>query len=279
MTTTQAPELSEIATVSPDTPPPPDGRPLTPSERILANNQMLEVIGPVIQRDHVIAHHGSTYVKVAGGIAIANALGFTISTTKPIYTEDVEGKYYESTAQLLDNGRVIAEAVGYLGMDESRWATEPIYSKRSMAQTRAVARLCRQNFAHFYISIGASDTAWEEIPEQKASPKKVSTPAKKNARLKEGQFKITSCILRKEGESANGKWYIHRVTTVEGYEYDSFNVNSQDMQTAIENDLYVQVKQVEQNEYGTQAKYIDIVKDDIVQPPTDNQPPADDIPF
>ena len=177
MTNTQVPIELDNSLVKPDKPVEPMSSPvraMTPTERILANDKMLAAIGPVIQKDHVIKAQGTSYVKVAGGIAIANALGFTISTSKPEFIDDVEGKYYESSAYLLDNGRVIAEAVGYLGMDETRWADEPIYSKRSMAQTRAVARLCRQNFAHSYIQIGASDTAWEEVPttSTETTPKK-----------------------------------------------------------------------------------------------------------
>jgi len=287
MTTQQITE-SEIAQKedevrhNPDTLAPPEARPLTPSERILANNKMLEVLAPVIKRDHVISHKGSSYVKVAGGIAIANALGFTISTTKPIYTEDEEGQYYESTARLLDNGRTIAEAVGYLGMDEPRWATEPIYSKRSMAQTRAVARLCRQNFAHFYISIGASDTAWEEIPSEPdvgmpISPKKVTNKTHTATTPTEGIYKIKSCTLKNEGENSYGKWYLYRVVTMDGQQFDSFNIDHDKLQLAITNQQDVSIKQVSVNDHGHQAKYIEVI-DSGTESETKGLP-DDDIPF
>lgn len=267
--------------------------PMTPTERITANEKMLAAIGPVIKKDHVIKAQGTSYVKVAGGIAIANALGFTISTSKPEFIDNAEGQYYESNAYLLDNGRVIAEAVGYLGMDESRWADEPIYSKRSMAQTRAVARLCRQNFAHFYISIGASDTAWEEVPT--TAPKKVASNAKPAPKSKEpvtvpthddgsepadGIYNITACELKREGEGANGPWKIHSVSTAEGYEFDCFNADPDKLAQAIEDGSTIHVKQITQTQYGYTAKYIDAVgKESAKKVVNTATPPKEEVPF
>lgn len=149
---------------------------LTPTERVALNEEMIKAIGPIITRNHVAKVDGKSYVTVAGGTAIANALGFTISTLSPVFVDNEEGKYYEAIAQLLDGGKVIAQAVGVLGMDESRWKNKPIYAKRSMAQTRASARLCRQNFGHFYVAIGASDTPYEEIPHGDDRPKERTWP-------------------------------------------------------------------------------------------------------
>lgn len=252
--------------------------PLTPTERITANEKMLAAIGPVIKKDHVIDQRGQSYVKVAGGVAIANALGFTISTTKPALIDDTEGQYYETTAYLLDNGRIIAEAVGYLGMDEDRWVSEPIYSRRSMAQTRAVARLCRQNFAHFYIAIGASDTAWEEIPVEASRPtpmkvakkitrkaaapnETITVPTDENGNEPaDGKYQVTKCVLKKQGESNHGTWQIHTIHTAEGYEFDSFNVDPEDFtDEAVQAGLSATVKGIKSTQYGYDAKYIDAI--------------------
>ena len=136
----------------------------TPTSRIKENAAMLGALAPIIRERHTVQQNGETYVRYAGGAAIAAALGYTITTLPPVFIESPEGAFYECVARLQDGEKVIAEAVGYLGMDEPRWAKEPIYSRRSMAQTRAGARLCRQNFAHLYVAIGASDTAYEELP-------------------------------------------------------------------------------------------------------------------
>lgn len=251
---------------------PPAAQPLTPTERIQANEKMISAIGPIIKRDHTIKQNGQLYVRYAGGSAIANSLGYTISTTKPLFVDSAEGQYYECTAYLLDNGRVVAEAVGYLGMDEPRWANEPIYSKRSMAQTRAAARLCRQNFAHFYIAIGASDTAWEEMPTEPRAPKQVqssSLPSSPPVGSPDpiagdpqdgAEYTPTGCELKREGEGANGAWQIHTVHTAEGFSFDSFNVEINDILDAIGLGWKVRVKGLKNSKYGWDAKYIDPVK-------------------
>ena len=275
--------MNDLATINeenllePAPAPVPAAAPMTPTERIQANEKMLSAIGPVIKRDHTIKQNGTLYVRYAGGVAIANSLGYTISTSKPVFVDNAEGQYYECTAYLLDNGRVVAEAVGYLGMDERRWADEPIYSKRSMAQTRAAARLCRQNFAHFYIGIGASDTAWEEMPQQ-PKPKTTSqtikrvtsslSPSSSSSGSPEpsgdpeegGEYVPTGCELKRSGEGNNGTWQIHTVTTECGFKFDSFNVEPDDIQDAIGNKWKIRVKGLKQTQYGWDAKYIDPVK-------------------
>ena len=272
--------MNDLATINEDnllepTPAPvPAAAPMTPTERIQANEKMLSAIGPVIKRDHTIKQNGTLYVRYAGGVAIANSLGYTISTSKPVFVDNAEGQYYECTAYLLDNGRVVAEAVGYLGMDERRWSNEPIYSKRSMAQTRAAARLCRQNFAHFYIGIGASDTAWEEMPQETnsspASTKKIisspspsslsGSPAPSGDPVEGAEYTPTGCELKRSGEGSNGTWQIHKVSTAEGFEFDSFNVEPGDIEDAMANGWKIRVKGLKQTKYGWDAKYIDPVK-------------------
>jgi hypothetical protein len=272
---------------------------LTPTERITANEKLLAAIGPIIKKDHTIKQDGKLYVKYAGGAAIANALGYHISTSKPEFCDNAEGKYYECTAYLMDGGKVIAEAIGVLGMDEPRWADAEIYAKRSMCQTRAGARVCRQNFAHFYIAIGASDTPWEEIPTSQPSPqmKRVtSRPAASTAapgndlrtiptdengnEPVDGVYNVTKCELKREGEGANGPWHIHTIHTAEGYSFDSFNVNPNDFtDEAIAAGMTAGVKQVKQTKYGFDAKYIDAIKPADAAKVVVEVPSNDEIPF
>jgi len=133
-------------------------------QRISSNDQLVAALAPVIKKNHVLMQGGKSYVCVAGGIAIANALGFTIGTGTVTFHEETDGKFYSAEATLIDKGVEIGRATGYLGMDEDRWSSAPLYARRSMCSTRAVARLLRQNFGHFYVALGHSDTPSEELP-------------------------------------------------------------------------------------------------------------------
>jgi hypothetical protein len=54
-----------------------------------------------------------------------------------------------------------------VGMDEPRWATQPLYARKGMAQTRACSRVCRSVFAFVVTLIDSnlSTTPAEEIPQ------------------------------------------------------------------------------------------------------------------
>ena len=135
-------------------------------DRLLDNKDLIKAMATQIKKHHLTGVGGKSYMNVGGGIAVAQALGYTISCgpVERVTGEDSCG-FYRSTASLIDhNGIVVATAEGYLGDDEQMWANRPLYARRSMCQTRSEAKLCRANFGALYIMLGAdSDTPAEEM--------------------------------------------------------------------------------------------------------------------
>jgi hypothetical protein len=137
---------------------------------------------------------GNSYVRIGGGIAVAQALGYSISVSevRVIPAADGEPTMYTATATLSDHSATppvaVATADGYLGLDERSWAHRPAYARRSMCQSRAIAKLCRINFGALYVMLGASsDTPAEEMdgisPVPASAPASTPTPARIGAAL------------------------------------------------------------------------------------------------
>lgn len=122
---------------------------------------------------------GKKYVKVEGWQSIAAAYG-CIPSIREVMEEE---RGIKAIAELRrHDGTILATAEGYCGLDEPRWANQPLYARRGMAQTRAVSRVCRSAFAFVVVLIDSSlqTTPAEEIPYGDATPT-APTPATQSA--------------------------------------------------------------------------------------------------
>lgn len=113
---------------------------------------------------------GKRYVQVEGWQAIANTFGCVASARD---VERIEGGF-RATGQVirLSDGKVLAEAEGFVGDDEQTWAKRPVFARRAMAQTRAMSRACRSAFA-FVVTLmdaGLETTPAEEMTHVDAEP-------------------------------------------------------------------------------------------------------------
>jgi hypothetical protein len=120
---------------------------------------------------------GRRYVQVEGWQAIANAFGCVASARD---VEKVEGGY-RATGQVVrvSDGKVLAEAEGFVGDDEKTWASRPVFARRAMAQTRAMSRACRSAFA-FVVTLmdaGLETTPAEEMTHVDAEHVESKRPA------------------------------------------------------------------------------------------------------
>lgn len=207
-------------------------------ERIVENRELIKALAPQIKKHHLLdSGKAEKYMKVGGGMAIAQTLGFTVSVDDTEYfpTGD-EVPYYRAKAWLLRDGQKVAWAMGYLGMDEPRWAASQLYAKKSMCQTRAVAKLCRINFGALYILLGAtSDTPAEEMTfaEQgtPTSPARVQqAPKNKHVPVAGkdgvGTYTVTdvSDKMKRDGSPLVGKSGAPcvAISTGEGMKFDTF---------------------------------------------------------
>lgn len=107
---------------------------------------------------------GKKYVKVEGWASIATAYG-CVPTIREVVEEE---RGVRAVAELRrHDGTVLATAEGYVGLDEPRWASQAMYARRGMAQTRAISRVCRTVFAFVVTLIDEKlqTTPAEEIPQ------------------------------------------------------------------------------------------------------------------
>ncbi len=96
---------------------------------------------------------GRKYVAVEGWQSIAIAHGCTASARD---VEHIEGGWRAiGEVRRMSDGRLIAQAEGFLGEDEKTWASRPLFARRAMVQTRAISRACRSAFAHVVVMIDA----------------------------------------------------------------------------------------------------------------------------
>jgi hypothetical protein len=150
------------------------------------------------------------YVKVEGWQAIANGFGCSASArdVKKVF-DDADDRFigFRAIGEVKRNsdGAVIAQAEGFVGVDEPRWfggqsevwsqekrhmvtknfEPAPEYAVRAMCQTRAISRACRSAFAFVVVLIDEklSTTPAEEAEgaEHEEARERTMTPAKEPA--------------------------------------------------------------------------------------------------
>jgi len=213
--------------------------PVTPMERIERNREMISLLAPQVQKAHLVSMQGKSYMCVAGGIAVANALGYAISVGDVEY-EKTEGKYKaQATMTDVNTGAAVATAWGYVFEDESRWMKGPKFALYSMTQTRAEAKLCRANFGNIYTLLGASsDTPAEEMmgveqssapaaaPVQQQSSSVEGVKAPRKPQPAEGVLEKTimvSNVEHKQGSTNGSDWQLWLVVSTDGDNYGTFD--------------------------------------------------------
>jgi hypothetical protein len=116
---------------------------------------------------------GRRYVRVEAWQSIANAFGCSTSASNVQVTED--GISATGIVRRISDGVVLAEAEGFVGIDEKTWAGRPMFARRAMAQTRAISRACRSAFA-FVVAMmdaGLETTPAEEMDHLTVEPVRV----------------------------------------------------------------------------------------------------------
>ncbi len=106
---------------------------------------------------------GRKYVRVEGWQAIAVAYG-CVASSRDVEVVD-SGIRAIGEVRRMSDGVVISTAEGFVGNDEPKWAKNPEYARRAMAQTRAVSRACRGAFSFVVTLI---DGGFETTPLEEA---------------------------------------------------------------------------------------------------------------
>jgi hypothetical protein len=161
-------------------------RALVPGELLAGAQKSIQAFRAIIEKSTVeIPSKGgpaSKHLRVEGWASIAQGMGAEI--TIPTITVLPDGSV-EAVCRLVI-GEKVYEGRGWVGMDEKRWGSAPMYARRAMAQTRAIGRACRHGLSWVRVLLGDnySGTPAEEMegmaehnapPRQPAPPK--PTPA------------------------------------------------------------------------------------------------------
>lgn len=148
-----------------------------------------------------VSIQGKKHVKVEGWQAIATAHG-CIAGSRDV--QRVDGGWTAiGEVRRMSDGVLLATAEGYVGKDEKRWKSAEEYACRSMAQTRAISRVCRAAFAHVVVLMdaGLETTPAEEMPPPEGfnapDPIKTAKPAKNPATAKQTPKKATPDAFKK----------------------------------------------------------------------------------
>lgn len=273
----------------------PPAKAISVGDRIKANADVIKALAPQIQAHHILVDGDKRYVKVGGGIAVAQALGYAITVGDVKFDRESDDvPFYTASASLIDavTGAVVATAEGYVGMDESRWVDAALYARRSMTQTRAVAKLCRVNFGAMYVMLGASsDTPAEEIPD--GNPvRRVQPAARPAAKVLPAKGKPNNTLTvvevaeDKRGMGAKGEWVRYKVTFAEGVTAKTFSGSHvKTLNEAMKKGVMVDVA-LEEGKFGNDLKEvrlsnvrIDDGGDDVPAQPDTTPLTDEEIPF
>ena len=140
--------------------------------------------------------HGRGYIQAEGWQALAAATGYSPRIER---VEELENGDIRAVCSLvrLSDGEIVAQAEGFVGMDEPAWNKRPRYARRAMAQTRATSRACRSALAWIVPMLGEnlSTTPAEEMPHddpQLVDPVRVQANKITDAQLKKINAMVAS---------------------------------------------------------------------------------------
>lgn len=197
-----------------------------PKAIVAHQRRFVEAMRDEILRNHTIEMDGKRYVKVAGGTAIANALGLTVMEQESDFVAETPDlpAHWRAIAVVVDAAGVTrGRGCGRVFLTERRWGNAEPYAAAAMAGTRAAARALRYVLGHYYIALGAADTPSEEMemviaerqaPRQ-ASPRQAS-PASPPAQAFRNEECIVTAVDQHRGTTNGRDWVKFKVHTDRG---------------------------------------------------------------
>ena len=167
-------EPGTITTVAPD-----------PKSEIAYASEIASELNKIIDSQKLFTYiSNKKYVAVEGWTTLAALRGCTAREVSNELAPDRDGVYIATVELVNAQGRVIGRASAECGdpdeVDRTGkpvWASRPSYARRSMANTRATSKVCRQVFSWIMVLAGYAATPAEEMPKNEGE----ATPAQQNA--------------------------------------------------------------------------------------------------
>lgn len=107
---------------------------------------------------------GKDYLQVEAWQTLGRFYGYTAITRETKYIEYNGIKGFDARVEILDkDGKVVGGAEASCMMDEQNWRGKPLFSVKSMAQTRALGKAYRQILSFVAVMGGFAPTPLEEM--------------------------------------------------------------------------------------------------------------------
>lgn len=194
---------------------------MSPQDRVKQNAAVVAATSKIVNDNYVVRVQGRSYLMVAGAQAVATSMGYTTAVEAVRYVPATEGLagYWEATASVLADGKVVGRGIGCVFDDEPSWKGRPQFARQMMAQTRATGRALKGVMGWATALLGTETSLHEEMPveaattpqEAPAAPKRLPAPSKpaKAAGGKEAAFQELRGVLTgvQEKVSKAGKTY------------------------------------------------------------------------
>lgn len=189
--------------------------------RVKAIELLVSAVRRVVVERHVLRIGDRAYVRVAGGTAIANAMGLTVREASCEYVpEGTQPAHWHAIAEVVDErGQIVGRGSGRVFSDEPRWQQAERFAAAAMAGTRAAARALRYVLGHVYVAMELADTPAEEMeaitPRREVIdvPARVVPPPPPTNSLPTGPVTATVTAVESRQGTTNGRaWTKHKIT-------------------------------------------------------------------
>ena len=138
-----------------------------PPEEVLAEaTKAAKALQDVIQqKPKPVVIHGKTYLEFEDWQTVGRFYGVSakIESTNPLEISGVVGFEAKADAIHVATGRVLSSAVSMCMNDEDKWKGRPLFMLRSLAQTRACAKVLRNVLSWVVVLAGFAATPAEEM--------------------------------------------------------------------------------------------------------------------
>lgn len=120
---------------------------------------------------------GKNYLQVEAWQTLGRFYGYTAITRETQYVEYDGVKGFDARVEVIDkDGKVVGGAEASCMMDEQNWRGKPLFSVKSMAQTRALGKAYRQILSFVAVMGGYEPTPAEEMDGVVIAPRQQPLP-------------------------------------------------------------------------------------------------------
>jgi len=128
-------------------------------------------------KPHKVILNGEVYLEFEDWQTLGRFYGITAKIVETRYVEFAHLRGFDARAVAIrSDGAEISAAEASCMTDEPHWRSRPLFQLRSMAQTRACAKVLRNVLAWVVVLAGYKATPAEELVDQAPGPRSIPSP-------------------------------------------------------------------------------------------------------